>query len=265
MPRINNPRAVSEKCRFCRKVFTYGAAKLNHIEREHRELLQIYMKSIGADQDQDSESDEDPKSDEDPEQAEDCTLEERLFPVDHVDVDMYDVDDNSTDSEESGELPTTTTFPDAGIPILEDPEEDPEESQRRNRAVNPWSPFENRREFRLAEWFIKHKISKTGIDDYFKQGLGNPGPREFRSSYTLRKKLDQLLSLPSWRGGDATFNTGGKTTFYYRDPMKCVEYLLSQQLYKNDLHYAPVKEYNAGGERLYGEMWTGDWWWQTQV
>jgi hypothetical protein len=260
---------------FCRKVFEFAGAKMNHIERHHRNLLQTYMDSIGADKDKDAESDEnledaesdkdheDSESNENPDQAEDCPMEECSFPVDYVGVNTYEVDRSST--EESEELPTTTIFPNAGIPILEDPEEDPEESQRHRRAVNPWSPFENEREFRLAEWFIVHKISKTGIDDYFKQGLGKPGHREFRSSYTLRKKLDRLLSLPRWQGADAIFNNGDKATFYYRDPIKCMEYLLSQQLYKKDLHYAPVKEYNSGGERLYGEMWTGDWWWETQV
>ncbi|KAG0132972.1 hypothetical protein HOY82DRAFT_483212, partial [Tuber indicum] len=51
-----------------------------------------------------------------------------------------------------------------------------------------------------------------------------------------------------------------------RDPIDCARYLLSQRCFAQDLVYAPVKEWNSEEppQRVYSEMRTGDWWWETQ-
>jgi len=55
------------------------------------------------------------------------------------------------------------------------------------------------------------------------------------------------------------------TTFYYRNALDCVCYLVRQVAYISDMVYAPIQEYDSSGERLYSEMHTADWWWDTQV
>lgn len=52
-----------------------------------------------------------------------------------------------------------------------------------------------------------------------------------------------------------------------RDLIKCVEELLSHSAFKEHLVYAPSRVYTCGDRitRVYNEMWTGDWWWETQV
>ena len=67
-----------------------------------------------------------------------------------------------------------------------------------------------------------------------------------------------------WSSGEV--DDGLRTTsFYYRNPIDCVRYLLRQIIYDGEMVYAPVKEFNSDGERTYSEMHTGDWWWETQV
>jgi len=55
------------------------------------------------------------------------------------------------------------------------------------------------------------------------------------------------------------------TTFYYRNGIDCVRFLIRQVAYRSEMVYVPVPEYNSRGERLYSEMNTADWWWDTQV
>ncbi|KAH0605688.1 uncharacterized protein H6S33_004910 [Morchella sextelata] len=46
--------------------------------------------------------------------------------------------------------------------------------------------------------------------------------------------------------------------------MAIVRYLLGQQAFQESLVYAPVVERNESDERMYGEIHTEDWWWETQ-
>ena len=56
------------------------------------------------------------------------------------------------------------------------------------------------------------------------------------------------------------------TTLYYRNIIDCVYNLIHQVAYCSDsMIYAPIREYDLSGERLYSEMHTADWWWDMQV
>jgi len=49
------------------------------------------------------------------------------------------------------------------------------------------------------------------------------------------------------------------TTFYYRNIIDCVRYLICQVTYSSYIVYTPIREYESSGERLYSEMHTVDW------
>ena len=42
---------------------------------------------------------------------------------------------------------------------------------------------------------------------------------------------------------------------------------MGNPVFENSLEYAPQKQYmdKEGNIRVFDEMWTGDWWWNTQV
>lgn len=54
---------------------------------------------------------------------------------------------------------------------------------------------------------------------------------------------------------------------WLRDPVACVRELIGNAAFKNELAYTPEKVYtdSRAKTRRYNEMWTGDWWWETQV
>ena len=169
---------MKERCPFCRSAFKYTSARETHIRREHGEpLYREWIRSVRKRHTGTNKAGS------------------RLLP--NIDIgsqlpkedwltgsipmelyhDEYRRDSNNKPNSaetHNEELLQTRIFLGAGTPIPEDPPVSPnQESQER---VNTWYPFENEQEFYLAEWFIVNKISKTAIDDYFKQGFGNPGP-----------------------------------------------------------------------------------------
>lgn len=52
-----------------------------------------------------------------------------------------------------------------------------------------------------------------------------------------------------------------------RDTVECIKELIGNPAFRDNLRYAPQRVYEDedGTNRLFNEMWTGDWWWDTQV
>jgi hypothetical protein len=52
-----------------------------------------------------------------------------------------------------------------------------------------------------------------------------------------------------------------------RDPVECVRELLGNPAFRNVLKYAPERHFmdEEGKNRMFDEMWTANWWWDTQV
>src|SRR5205807_1195 len=101
-------------------------------------------------------------------------------------------------------------------------------------------------------WFVRGKIAKSQINNYFAKGLGSGGARSFRSAYTLRKHLEVLDPFGEYLAWtEATVDDGKRaTTFYYRNVVDCVHYLIRQVTYRLDIVYAPIHEYNSSRERF---------------
>lgn len=52
-----------------------------------------------------------------------------------------------------------------------------------------------------------------------------------------------------------------------RDPVECVKELMGNPAFKDHMSYIAEHVYlDKGGKvRIFDEMWTADWWWNTQV
>lgn len=54
---------------------------------------------------------------------------------------------------------------------------------------------------------------------------------------------------------------------WHRDPIQCVQELLSNPAFVDHLQFGPERVYLDENctNRRYDEMWTADWWWNKQV
>ena len=54
---------------------------------------------------------------------------------------------------------------------------------------------------------------------------------------------------------------------YRRDIIECIRALFGNPAFTQDLVFAPERHYTDGSRsiRIYHEMHTGQWWWETQV
>jgi len=138
-----------------------------------------------------------------------------------------------------------------------------------NKAMtdDPWSPCSPENDFNLASWFVQSKVAKSQIDAYIVESLGGTDSRSFRSAYTLRQQLNIRDPVREYlvRAGGSIDDGRHATTFYYRNNIDCVPNLIRQVAYSSDMVYAPIREYDSSGERLYSEMHTADWLWDMLV
>lgn len=99
----------------------------------------------------------------------------------------------------------------------------------------------------------------------------------FANKDRLYRLIDALPAGPNWIckemtiEGDVKDGQGQALTetleVWYRDPVKCAQELISNPMFRNHLAYAPERVYRdpQGTERQIDEMYTADWWWETQV
>lgn len=99
----------------------------------------------------------------------------------------------------------------------------------------------------------------------------------FSSNYTFQKKLEQLPPGPGWTcdivtsTGDVLGPDGAPLTenheLWRRDPVECVRELIGNPAFKEYMSYVPEMAYadEDAQNRMYDEMWTGDWWKDMQV
>ena len=75
----------------------------------------------------------------------------------------------------------------------------------------------------------------------------------------FREEGDVVDILGNWEGKELHL--------YYRNILELIQELLENPDFKDQMHYSPSKMYtdNSKSERIYSEMWSGNWWHETLV
>lgn len=141
---------------------------------------------------------------------------------------------------------------------------------------HPFSPFISEEAFNFAKWLVDCEVPVKAIDSLF-NGSKGPMPdlgsvkKSFSSAYQLQNLIDKMpdgLGWQSWNRNitDLAWSDDHPEpiTFYSRNVCEIGKWLIRQPVFGTNMSYAPVRKY-VGGVRVYDEMNTGDWWWETQV
>jgi hypothetical protein len=163
-----------------------------------------------------------------------------------------------------------------------------------NRVIKACYPFKDPEEVEIVDWLLRNRLSKASIDEFVKtkyvsgmlmitleslihalqisaQVKGTL--LSFKSAYTLHRRLDELPRAgPVWKTVTLSPKTGTPKegtppVLFYRDPIGAVQYLLSNPALQEGIRWSPRKVFEDEGKtrRLFSDMSTGDWWWDTQV
>ncbi|TDL30148.1 Zn-finger domain-containing protein [Rickenella mellea] len=151
------------------------------------------------------------------------------------------------------------------------------EAEQRENGESRWAPFADDEEWGLAQWLIKTTGQKNTNDFLELPITRNRSDLSFHNNYAFLKKIDQLPIGADWKcdlvtvQGDQRDAEGNimmeEVELWRRDPVECVRELIGNPAFRDGMAYAPEKAFtsdNPDGDRIYDEMWTGNWWWKTQ-
>jgi len=124
------------------------------------------------------------------------------------------------------------------------------EQEISNLCDDPWASFPRGQGFRLASWLLESKVPKSQINEYFASGPGNSESVGYGSMHTLEKHLWELNPYSQYlQWFEGQVEDGKRTlSFFYRNVLDCVRYLLHQIAYRDDFVYEPWREYNHTGQ-----------------
>ncbi|KAF8875514.1 hypothetical protein BD779DRAFT_1613422 [Infundibulicybe gibba] len=139
-----------------------------------------------------------------------------------------------------------------------------------------WSPFASQEEWDLAVWLMKN-VGQKSTDEFLKlRATRDRMNLSFQNNRAFLKKVDALPAGPQWEceiitapgdqvGEDGEI-VGEEMELWYRNPIECIQELVGNPAFSNSTSFVPERVYTSsdGDERIYDEMWTGDWWWNTQ-
>jgi len=66
-------------------------------------------------------------------------------------------------------------------------------------------------------------------------------------------------------GDRNNLHDNGYSRFFYSHSVKCIEFLIEQHAFREDMSYAPAKEFDDAEDHIYAEVKLSDWCWNKQV
>jgi hypothetical protein len=130
---------------------------------------------------------------------------------------------------------------------------------------NPLQPFATVEQWKVTRTAVEENISKKSFDKMIKRDCLNP-KAQIESANHMYKLIEAMDGGVSGRWIKDTMDVENvQCEFWYRDPIDCIGFIIGHAPFEKHLSYAPAKDYDEKGRRVYHEMWSGNWWWREQV
>ncbi|KAH7905921.1 hypothetical protein BJ138DRAFT_1017013, partial [Hygrophoropsis aurantiaca] len=173
------------------------------------------------------------------------------------------------DNNDRGPYITTYPNPLAGAPIhMSDRCTYQSYSEHFPARDNIWAPFTSQIDYEVARWAKLRGSGSTAFTDLLKiDGVCDLLKLSYRNSGELNKIIDNNLPgrRPRFQRQEIIV-AGEPFDVYFRDAVECVKALFSDPELARYLVFTPERQYEDPDKtkRMYHDMHTGKWWWNTQ-
>ncbi|KIM51910.1 hypothetical protein SCLCIDRAFT_33084 [Scleroderma citrinum Foug A] len=109
------------------------------------------------------------------------------------------------------------------------------------RQQNIYFPWASRQEWAFASWLLHSRLSMAMIDSLLSLEMIKNIPLSFRSAKELRTHAEILPSGPWWlcKTLPTEYPTKQPPRVFYRDPIECLQSLLSHLLFESHISFVP--------------------------
>ncbi|KAI0055018.1 hypothetical protein BV25DRAFT_1816215 [Artomyces pyxidatus] len=133
---------------------------------------------------------------------------------------------------------------------------------------NLWAPFSCKLEWDIVRWAKMRGPTSTAFTELLQiDGVLDRLELSFKTAAEMNELVDgQLPERPGFHCEEIEIN-GETYEVYFRDLMECVRALYGNPEFAHHMSYVPEQHFASEDmkNRMYGEMYTGDWWWQVQA
>jgi Plavaka transposase len=111
----------------------------------------------------------------------------------------------------------------------------------------------------------RSEIQKFGVKDPYHDGQDHAGLFENVNAF-FRPLLTLTATLAEWKEMEVTDPKGAyKCKGYRRDVLAVLQEILDNPCISDKVVWAPRRMYDEAGNRVYTDLHTANWWWETQV
>ncbi|KAF8130477.1 hypothetical protein K438DRAFT_1788654 [Mycena galopus ATCC 62051] len=144
---------------------------------------------------------------------------------------------------------------------------DPKADERKS---NIFFPFASSEEWEFASWLLKANLPLAITDEFLKLRLAAKMHLSFKNAKDFRDRIESLPPCPQWKvklWDTRPHPTKKPLTLFYRDPLECLQALLSNPLVQDHIQFTPFKLWETSAKlmRLYTEWLSGDAAWDLQA
>ncbi|KAH9017835.1 hypothetical protein EDB84DRAFT_1245978, partial [Lactarius hengduanensis] len=136
------------------------------------------------------------------------------------------------------------------------------------RKKNIFYPFASRAEWEMAAFLLRSGLAMSSIDSFLSLELISGLGLSFRNAKRLRGLAEMLPKGPEWRCKpcDSPYPTKKDVALFYRDPLECIQSILSNPLVNDYIKFTPFRVYKSAvsAMRIYTEWLSGDVAWSMQ-
>ncbi|KAF8160343.1 hypothetical protein K438DRAFT_1619422 [Mycena galopus ATCC 62051] len=137
------------------------------------------------------------------------------------------------------------------------------------RELHLYYPFASADEWQLASFVERSKMFMAQIDEFLKLHMTQKLNLSFKTAMQLRSNIELLPAGPQWKvmtWDTKPYPTKKPLTLYYRDPLECLQSLLSNPLVQDFIYYTPFRLWETSAKlmRIYTEWLSGDTAWKYQ-
>ncbi|KAG8700490.1 hypothetical protein FRC08_004668 [Ceratobasidium sp. 394] len=130
-------------------------------------------------------------------------------------------------------------------------------------------PLGDQEKFELAELSMTTGLTADGRTRWLNASLLRKRKKIWKNSRALLKDIDRLPYGPKWTTEKIPIGEGDYRrvyTLFRRDILAVIRDLIGDVRFKHFMKYSPERHWTSGEQncRVYGEMWTGNWWWRMQ-
>jgi hypothetical protein len=139
-------------------------------------------------------------------------------------------------------------------------------------SIKTYWPFDNKTQWEFARWLLfpqplSNKRIKAAIDaSWIAPGVGFKSLGDFKKRVNMiHAKGGEWFEANVLPGARAPSWAPLKVKFWMRDSLEVLKDIVGDVRLASQMKWAPERIQNAQGDRLYSELWSGNWWWNKQV